>query len=182
MVLERVTVIRSSGDGLLRDSRSSRLHRLLSRGSREVGSLLGCGRGGGLVAAEHLLDLAGVVTGVLLAHSRKLTGLLLGNAADLGGLGVDGVRGVLDMVVDELLVGSVDEGQEEGEGGPDDGKAPVGNELDEVVGDEGSDTSLQHVSTHENSTFTPPNAVKVGGHIQQRKQRRSRRRRYAGPQ
>lgn len=48
------------------------------------------------------------------------------------------------MLIDELLVGSVDEGNKESQGGAEDGKAPVGNKLDEEVGDEGSKAGLGH--------------------------------------
>ena len=48
------------------------------------------------------------------------------------------------MLVDELFVGSVDEGDKESQGGAEDGKAPVGNKLDEEVGDEGSEAGLRH--------------------------------------
>lgn len=120
---------------------------LLGRGGGELGSLGlllggdGGGSGGG-AATHHLLNLAGVVASVLLAESSNLVGLLLGSGAQLSSLGVDGVAGSLEVLVDELLVGGVDEGNEEGEGGAENGKAPVGDELDEEVGDEGSDAGL----------------------------------------
>jgi hypothetical protein len=50
---------------------------------------------------------------------------------------------VVQLVVDELLVGGVDErGKEEDRSG-DHGQAPVGDDLDEVVGDEGGDSGLE---------------------------------------
>lgn len=114
----------------------------LFRNSR-LGNGSGCGSRASTRTANHLLNLSGVVAGILLAKSGKLISLLLSNAADLSSLGIDGIRGSLDVAVDELLVGGVDEGNEESDGGANDGKAPVGNELDEIVRQEGSDTSLQ---------------------------------------
>lgn len=127
------------GNGLLRGSgrelgslgRSSRLGDGNWRGSRA-----------GASTANHLLNLSGVIASILLAKSGDLVSLLLGDAAYLGRLGVDGVGSVLDVVVDELLVASVHQGDKEGNGGANDGEAPVGNELDEVVGHEGSDAGL----------------------------------------
>lgn len=122
---------------------------LLGRGDGEHGLLggghgrgLGRGRGRGATATQHLLNLAGVVARILLAHGGEVVGLLLGDAADLSGLGADRIRSVLEVVVDELLVGGVDEGNEEGDGGADNSQAPVGHELDQVVGDEGGDAGL----------------------------------------
>lgn len=128
---------------------------LLGRGSGKDGNgLLGCGlgsrsrssrgSGGGrsIAAAEHLLDLFAVITSILLAHGGDLVSLLLSELTDLSGLGVDGIRGVLDVGVDELLVRGVDERNEEGNGGSDDSKTPVRDELDKEVGEESGSASL----------------------------------------
>lgn len=72
--------------------------------------------------------------------------MLLGNRAELSRLGADNLAGMLELGVDELLVGGVDERGEEDDGGGDDGQAPVGNNLDEVVRDEGSEGGLWRVS------------------------------------
>ena len=120
--------------------------RLLSWGRRELGgSLLGAlglsGNGGrATVAAEHLLDLASVVASVLLAHGSELIGLLLSNAANLGSLGVDGLGSILDLLVNELLVGGVDKRNQESYSGADNSETPVGDELDEEVGEESCNT------------------------------------------
>lgn len=117
--------------------------RLLGGGSRELrllrrsngGGLLGShrGRGGSTTATEHLLDLASVVTSVLLAHGSQLVSLLLGNASDLSSLGVNSIGGGLKVLVDQLLVGGVNQRNEKGNRGGNDGEAPVGNKLDKVI-------------------------------------------------
>jgi hypothetical protein len=61
---------------------------------------------------------------------------------DLLGLGVDHIGGILEMVVDELLVRLVDERSEEEDGGGDQGKAPEWDDLDQVVREESSNKSL----------------------------------------
>lgn len=105
-------------------------------GDGRLGSTAGAG-------ADELLDLGGVVAGVLLAEGGGVAGVLLGNGAGLGGLGVDDVGGVLEVLVDELLVGDVDEGQGEGEGGANQGETPVRDQLGKVVADEGSNGGLR---------------------------------------
>lgn len=60
-----------------------------------------------------------------------MVGLLLSGISNLGGLGVDGVGGGLELLINELLVGGVDQRSKEGNGGCNDGKDPVGNDLDE---------------------------------------------------
>lgn len=88
------------------------------------------------------LSLGGVVAHVLLGDLGSLLGVLLGDGAELGGLGVDDLAGVLELGVDELLVGGVDERGEEDDRGGDHGQAPVGDDLDEVVRDEGGESGL----------------------------------------
>lgn len=129
--------------------------RLLGGSSRELGLLRRSNRGGLLgscgdrrsstAATEHLLDLASVVTSVLLAHGSQLIGLLLGNASDLSSLGVNSIGGRLEVLVDQLLVGGVNQRNEEANRGGNDGEAPVGNKLDEVVGHEGGNAGLKSI-------------------------------------
>lgn len=87
----------------------------------------------------------GVVTGVLLANGGNLLHLLGGNVPHLGGLRVNQLGSLLKLLVNELLVADVDEGNEEDDGGSDDGKAPVRDKLDQEVGDEGRDEGLDIV-------------------------------------
>lgn len=133
--------------------RLGRLRRLgfLGGRSREFGLLgrsnggrllRGPGRSRGATATEHLLYLAGVVSSVLLSHGGELISLLLGNASDLGSLGTNCIGGVLKVLVDQLLIGCVDEGDEEGNGGGNDGESPVWDKLDEMVGNEGCNACL----------------------------------------
>lgn len=143
-----------------RDSRGfiAKLDGLLGGGNRELGLVnsrrggggrcaLGSDLGGGGSTTKHLLDFAGVVTSILLTKGRHVFNLVLRNTANLLSLRVDNLRGVVDMVVNKLLVGSVDQGHEEENGGANDGQTPVGDELDEIVGDEGSSEGLQCVSS-----------------------------------
>lgn len=125
--------------------------RILSGRRREFGLLrhggrLGGGGGGAAAATQHLLNLARVVTGVLLAHGGKVAHLLLSDASDLLSLRVDGVGGVLEVGIDELLVASVDQGHNEGGGSSNQSETPERDELHEVVRDEGSDASLYRLS------------------------------------
>lgn len=92
------------------------------------------------MTAQHLLDLASVVTSVLLTHGSKMVSLLLSDAANLSSLGVDCLRRILDLLVNELLVGGVDKRDQESYSGADNSETPVGNELDEEVGEESSNT------------------------------------------
>lgn len=96
-------------------------------------------------ATKQFLDFVGVVASILLAQGGDLVHLLGSNIADLVSLGIDNLGGVVDLRIDELLVGSINQGHEEDDGGADNGKAPVGNELDQEVGDESSDASLSQV-------------------------------------
>lgn len=83
-VEKRVTV----GDGRLDHifwdlgSRVSDLGGLMGRSGREV-------RGSSRSAANHFLDLSSVVTSILLAKSRDVFHLVLGDASNLGSLAVD---------------------------------------------------------------------------------------------
>lgn len=112
------------------------------------GSSLGVSLGRGRTAAstDQLLSLGGVVTHVLLSDLSVLSCGLLGSITELGGLGVDDVAGLAEVLVDELLVLLIYERGEEEDGGEDQGQSPVGDDLDEIVGDEGSDGSLGSVS------------------------------------
>lgn len=115
---------------------------VLSGGVGKLGRRLDDDLARGSLARQKSLDLVGVVASILLAESGNLVELLLGNILDLGGLGVNQVGGVLDLRIDKLLVAGVDQGNKENDGGADDGETPVGDELDEEVGDEGSNPSL----------------------------------------
>lgn len=111
----------------------------LGRGG-EIGRLEGRLLLGGL---DERLGLGGVIAHVLLGHLGSLLCVLLGDGAELGRLGIDHVAGMLELRVDELLVGGVDEGREEDDGSGEHGQAPVGDDLDEVVRREGGQRGLE---------------------------------------
>lgn len=119
----------------------SREFGLLGR-SNEGRLLRGAGRSRGATATEHLLYLAGVVSSVLLSHGGELISPLLGNASDLSSLGTNCIGGVLKVLVDQLLIGCVDERNEEGNSCGNDGESPVWDKLDEMVGNEGRNACL----------------------------------------
>lgn len=73
--------------------------------------------------------------------------MVAGELLDLISLLVDNVGGIGDVVVDELLVGLVDERCKEEDGGGDEGKTPQWDDLDQVVRGEGTKEGLAMVST-----------------------------------
>lgn len=119
---------------------------LLGRGGEVVDggivvlSAAAAAAGDGVV--DEGLGLGSVVTHVLLGSLGGLLGVLLGNGAELGRLGANDLTGVVELVVDDLTVGGVDERDKEENRGGDDGQTPVGNDLDEVVCDKGRDSGL----------------------------------------
>lgn len=139
----------------------------------------GSGRGTSTLAPKHLLHLSGVFASVLLAHGGKLISLLLGHAADLGCLSIDSLGSVLEVVVDQLLVGGVDERNEEGDSGGNDGKTPVWHQLDEMIRQESSDASL--VNDVSSNTITATNWRISINNLQPQKQGHSRRKELFGP-
>jgi hypothetical protein len=120
------------------------------------------------LALKEILDLAAVVADVLLADVGNLLHLLRSDALDLGSLAVDELGSVVELLVDEFLVRSVDQRHNKGNSGTNESKTPDGNELDEVVGDESGDESLLIVSAMKwfNCVYD----------LQQRKQQRSQQR------
>jgi len=123
-----------------------RLDVLLGGGGEVVGLVLLGGLGGDFgrsgSAADELLSLGGVVAHVLLGDLGGMGRVLAGHVANLAGLGIDNIRRLLNMVVDELLVGRIDERDEEQRRGEDQSEAPVRDDLDEPVGDEGRKEGL----------------------------------------
>lgn len=77
--------------------------------------------------------------------------MLAGHLLNLGRLGVDNLRRVGNLVVDEFLVGRVQERHEEGKARAEQCQAPVRDDLDQVVGHKGAKESLdarEPVSSH----------------------------------
>lgn len=62
------------------------------------------------------------------------------------------VRSMTDVVVDDLLVGNVDEWDEEHNRSADQAHSPEWHNLDQVVGEERSNTSLHFISTSKNKS------------------------------
>ena len=91
---------------------------------------------------DQALSLGGVVAQVLLGQVGGLLRVLLGGRAELSSLRVDKIAGLLELVVDELLVGGVDERGEEDDGGANHGQAPVRDDLDQVEREEGGESDL----------------------------------------
>lgn len=100
------------------------------------------GLGAGLATLQQLLGLGGVVSHVLLGHLSGLGGVRACNLSELLGLGTDNVLRVLNVVVNQLLVGGVDQRHGEEEGGGEKRKSPVRDDLDKPVGEESADGDL----------------------------------------
>lgn len=116
---------------------------LNSRGGRSGWS--GRGRGSlrrGGAAPDHLLGLGGVVADILLGDLSGTGGVGAGGLAKLLSLGVNDLLGVLKVVVDKLLVGSVDQRGGEDDGGADERETPVRDDLNEPVREECADADL----------------------------------------
>lgn len=133
------------------------LELLLGRRREVGGRVLRSGRSGLLLdgvwggrsatgVANQLLRLGRVVSNVLLGGIGRASSMVAGNLLDLLSLLVDDVGDVGKVVVDELLVGLVEEGAEEDGRGRDQGKTPERNDLDKEVGEEGAEESLRPVS------------------------------------
>lgn len=122
--------------------RGSREIRVLHSGGRGGGRCSACGRSRGLAATEQLLSLGGVVAHVLLGNLGSLGSVGAGKLSKLFGLCSHNVLGVLKVVVDQLLVGRVDQRHSEQEGGGEERKSPVWDDLHEPVGEEGAKGNL----------------------------------------
>lgn len=101
-----------------------------TRGGSRFGTL---GRGWAAGTANVVLSLGGVVASVGLRRLIGAGGMMTSQILDLSGLGVDYVRRVFEMMVDEPFVAHVDEWPEVDQGDCDKGKAPDRGELDEPV-------------------------------------------------
>lgn len=153
-------VLRSQSAGCLLDGRWR--FELLLRRSREIFTLVSgavllhvglcwLGRGHGRRGAttrvsDHLLSLGRVVSNILLCDIGGTSSVVAGELLDLRGLLVDNAGGIVDVAVDEFLVGLVDERGKEEDGGGDESKAPQWDDLDQVVGGEGTEEGLVMVS------------------------------------
>ena len=131
---------------------------------------------GGLLGAPNvLLSEANVLRGRLAGSLHSLVGVLGGDFAELLGLLVGNLGGIVEVRVDELLVGYVDQRSEVDDAGRDEDKAPLGSDLDKEVADESSEESLEDVSMLESIFWQMLN-------LQQWWPRRSQQRECAGTQ
>jgi len=137
--------------GRRQHSLSSRDKVLLGRSREVLGAVRRSGRLGGLGGggaspgiSNYFLGLGGVVTSVGLDGRGGARGVVGSKLLDLGGLGIDNLGDVVELLVDDFLVVDVDQGCEVDARDTDQGEAPEGNELDEEVGEqrdeEGSDS------------------------------------------
>lgn len=99
---------------------------------------------GGLLGAAHrFLGFGDIALGGARGRLIGPVAVVSGQIADLRGLLGDDLLGVGDVVVDEVLVGDVDERGEVDDGGGDESQAPVWGDLDEEVGEEGGEEGLR---------------------------------------
>ena len=119
-------------------------------GGVNLGGLRGGNRRSGATTstANILLSLGRVVPNILLCGIGGAGSVVAGELLDLLGLLVDNVGGVGDVVVDELLVGLVYERSHEQDRRGDESKTPQWDDLDQVVGEEGTKESLRLVSAY----------------------------------
>lgn len=138
----RSSRLNRSPEVLLRGRREIRLLERASRLADRGGRLRGGRRSIGLATTEHLLRLGGVVAHKLLGHLGGVGRVRTSNFLELLGLSADDVLRVLEVSVDQLLVGGVDERNSEEQGGSKQGKTPVWDDLNEPVREEGADGDL----------------------------------------
>lgn len=93
-------------------------------------------------SANQLLCLCGVISYNLLGGGCSAGSLLRCKLLHLLSLLVGKVGSLLQLLIDELLVGLVDEWCEEDNGGSNQSQPPEWNDLDEEVGDEGCNKCL----------------------------------------
>jgi hypothetical protein len=158
---------RCGGVVLLNGSAGELLSGLLADVSLVDGGLLG--------AIKLLLGQADVLRGDGAGSFHGLVGVLGGDFAELLSLLVGDLSGVVEVGVDELLVGDVDQRSEVDDAGGDEEQAPLGSDLDEEVADQSSEESLENVSVR-NMEFRKMR------NLQQWWPRRSQRRECAGTQ
>jgi hypothetical protein len=99
-----------------------------------------------LGAIKLLLSQADVLRGDGAGSFHGLVGVLGGDFAELLSLLVGDLSGVVEVSINELLVGNVDQRSEVDDAGGDEEQAPLGSDLDEEVADQSSEESLEDVS------------------------------------
>lgn len=109
-----------------------------------LGGVLDGSRGLARLLANKLGGLGGVVVNEVLGGRNGSIGLLNSNLLNLDGLLVDNTGHVADLGIDGLLVLLVDEWSQEENRGADQRETPEWDNLDQVVGDEGSNEGLEN--------------------------------------
>ena len=104
------------------------------------GALLNCLLLGG---TQRLLSAGTVLLDDRVAGFHRLRSVLRGKVTDLLGLLVDDLTGIVHVLVNNLLVGDVDEWSKVNDGREKKSQTPRGRDLDEEVGDKGGQESLR---------------------------------------
>jgi hypothetical protein len=99
-----------------------------------------------LGASDVLRSQVDVLGGCGAGSFHGLVGVLGGDFAELLGLLVGDLSGVVEVSVNELLVGDVDQRSEVDDAGGDKEQAPLGSDLDEEEANKSSEESLDIVS------------------------------------
>lgn len=97
-----------------------------------------------LGATNVFLSEAHVLRGRLAGSLHGLVGVLGGDFAELLSLLVGDLGGVVEVGVNKLLVGDVNQRSEVDDAGGDEEQAPLGSDLDEEVADDGSEGGLKN--------------------------------------
>jgi hypothetical protein len=95
------------------------------------------------VLVDGLLSLGSGLLSVALDGLGGVAGVLVSQTLDLSSLLAGDLTALLELAIDDLLVLDVDERGKVGDEGGDQGQAPERDELDEEVGDQGSEEGLQ---------------------------------------
>lgn len=97
-------------------------------------------RGGAATNTTHVfLGFGAVVSCIRLDCLMGTRGMVAGEVLELISLGVSDLRGIAEVVIDELFIGHVDQGTHVDGRDCDKGQAPEWNNLDEPVGEKSRD-------------------------------------------
>lgn len=107
-----------------------------------LGNLWGCRA----AVANVLVSLGAVVVGILLHQSGGTSSLLVGEFLGMGCLGVDELLNLSNLIINNFAVAKVDQGSKVSNGCAEQSEAPDRDDLDEPVGEEGSNESLISIS------------------------------------
>ena len=100
-------------------------------------------------SSNHLLRLSSVVASVLFHGRGSARCVLTCKVADLTGLWIGDVRGIFEVVIDQLLVRNVNERTEVENAGRDEAKTPERGKADQEVGNKGGEKCLHRKLVNE---------------------------------